>query len=209
MTKYFVLIIGIGFSYGSFAMAIETPQYSVLVKANEFEIRKYAPHIVAETVVDGDFDSASSTGFKRLAGYIFGGNVSKKKIAMTAPVGMAENKSEKIAMTAPVGQELKDGKYVITFTMPSAYNLDSLPVPNDKSVSLKLIAEKTYAAIRFSGTWSQSRYQEHLASLKKWIEKNHDEAIGEANYARYNPPWTPWFMRRNEILIEIKARIPN
>jgi effector-binding domain-containing protein len=185
-------------------MAIETPNYKILLKAEEFETRQYAPHIVAETIVDGDFDSASSAGFKRLAGYIFGGNISKQKIAMTAPVGMAENKSEKIAMTAPVGQELKDGKYAITFTMPSTYTLESLPIPNDKNVSLKLISEKTYASIRFSGTWSQSRYEEHLVSLKKWIEQKHYESVAEPNYARYNPPWTPWFMRRNEILIEIK-----
>jgi hypothetical protein len=185
-------------------MAIETPNYKVLIKAEEFETRQYAPFIVAETVVDGDFDSASTAGFKKLAGYIFGGNTSKQKIAMTAPVGMTESKSEKIAMTAPVGQELKNGKYVISFTMPSSYTLESLPIPNDKSVILKLILEKTYAAIRFSGTWSKSRYEEHLESLKKWIEQKHYESVGEPNYARYNPPWTPWFMRRNEILIEIK-----
>jgi effector-binding domain-containing protein len=89
--------------------------------------------------------------------------------------------------------------------MPNSCTLESLPIPNDKNVSLKPISEKTYAAIRFSGTWSQSRYEAHLASLKKWIELKHYEAVGEANYARYNPPWTPWFMRRNEILIEIKS----
>jgi effector-binding domain-containing protein len=185
-------------------MGIETPEYKVLVKAEEFEIRQYKPFIVAETVVDGDFDSASSAGFKKLAGYIFGGNISKQKIAMTTPVGMAEDKSEKIAMTAPVGQELKNGKYVISFTMPGTYTLESLPIPNDKSVIIKHISVKTYATIRFSGTWSQSRYEEHLVSLKKWIEQKHYESVAEPNYARYNPPWTPWFMRRNEILIEIK-----
>jgi hypothetical protein len=209
MNKYFVLIIGISLSFGRFAMATETPKYKVLLKSDEFETRQYAPSIVAETVVDGDFDSASSTGFKRLAGYIFGGNVSKQKIAMTAPVGMAENKSEKIAMTAPVGQELRDGKYVITFTMPSSYTIESLPIPNDKSVRLKPVSEKTYAVVRFSGTWSESRYQDHLTSLRKWIEQRHYSALGEPSYARYNPPWTPWFMRRNEILIEINNKKMN
>lgn len=188
-------------------MSIETPKYKILVKAEEFETRQYAPYIVAQTVVDGDFDSASSVGFRRLAGYIFGGNISKQKIAMTAPVGQAKEKSEKIAMTAPVGQELKDGKYVITFTMPSIYTLETLPIPSDKSVTLKSVPEKTYATVRFSGTWSQSGYEEHLASLKKWIEQKHYEVIGLPNYARYNPPWTLWFMRRNEILIEIKNPI--
>lgn len=185
-------------------MATESPSYTVLVHAEEFETRQYAPNIVAQTVVDGDFDSASSLGFRKLAGYIFGGNTSKQKIAMTSPVGMAQNKSEKIAMTSPVGQEIKDGKYVITFTMPSSYTLDSLPTPNDSAVSLSLVPAKTYVSVQFSGIWSESRYQEHLASLRKWITEKNYEAIGEPNYARYNPPWTPWFMRRNEILIEIK-----
>jgi effector-binding domain-containing protein len=204
VNRYLFLILWIGSSSGRLALAIETPNYKVLVKAEEFETRQYAPLIVAETFVEGDFDSASRIGFKRLAGYIFGGNTSRQKIAMAGPVGMAAKKSEKIAMTAPVGQGFKDGKYVITFTMPSSYTLESLPIPNDKSLSLKLISEKTYAAIRFSGTWSERRYNEHLASLKKWIEQKHYEVLGEANYARYNPPWTPWFIRRNEILIEIK-----
>jgi len=185
-------------------MSIESPKYEVLFKAGDFETRQYNPYIVAETVVDGDFESASSAGFRKLAGYIFGGNTSKQKIAMTAPVGMEQNKSEKIAMTAPVGQEQKGSKFVITFTMPSSYNLESLPVPKDKDVVLKAIPEKTYASIRFSGTWSKVRYEEHLALLNKWIDERHYEKLGDPNYARYNPPWTLWFMRRNEILIEIK-----
>jgi effector-binding domain-containing protein len=205
MLKYFLLVIGMSLSFGRLAMAIETPNYKVLARTGEFEIRQYEPRIVAQTVVDGDFDSASSVGFRRLAGYIFGGNASQQKIAMTAPIGTTEKKSEKIAMTAPVGQELKDGKYVITFTMPRTYTLESLPIPNDKSVSLQLIPEKTYASVRFSGTWSQKHYLEHLDSLKNWIKQTHYCVSGEANYARYNPPWTPWFMRRNEILIEIKS----
>ena len=185
-------------------MAIESPKYKVLFKSGDFETRQYDPCIVAETVVDGDFESASSEGFRKLAGYIFGGNTSQQKIAMTAPVGMEQKKSEKIAMTAPVGQEQRGGQFVITFMMPSSYTLESLPVPNDKDVVLKAIPEKIYASIRFSGTWSKDRYEKHLASLNKWIDEMRYEKRSDPNYARYNPPWTPWFMRRNEILIEIK-----
>ena len=169
-------------------MATETPDYKVVLKSDDFETRRYPPVLIAETVVDGDFDSASSAGFKRLAGYIFGGNISEQKIAMTAPVG----------------QMSKDRKFVISFTMPRSYTLESLPIPKDKNVTLKLVPEKTYAAICFSGTWSQSRYQAHLQSLRTWIEQQHFTALGEPTFARYDPPWTPWFMRRNEILIEIQ-----
>lgn len=185
-------------------MAVETPHYQVLSQADAFEIRQYSSSIVAETLVDGDFDSASSVGFKRLAGYIFGGNTSKEKISMTAPVGMKAGKSEKIAMTAPVGQTSKDGKFVITFTMPSTYTLETLPIPNDMNVRLKQVPEAIYASVRFSGTWSEARYEEHLTSLKKWIALKRYDVSGAPNYARYNPPWTLWFLRRNEILIEVK-----
>jgi len=183
-------------------MAIESPKYEVLQKESDFEVRKYAPYIVAETVVDSEFNSASNVGFRRLAGYIFGGNTSKQKIAMTAPVGI-EKKSEKIEMTAPVGLEQRNGKFVVTFSIPSEYTLESLPIPNDKAVILKSIGARTIAAIGFSGTWSQSRYEEHLVKLKKWIAQKNLNAIGEPIFARYNPPWTPWFMRKNEILMEV------
>ncbi|NCN41263.1 heme-binding protein [bacterium] len=185
-------------------MAIEIPKYEVLVKADDFEVRHYDPYIVAETVVDGDFDSASTKGFKRLAGYIFGGNQSKKKISMTAPVGMKEKSSEKIAMTAPVAQEKRNGKYVVTFSMPSSYTMETLPTPDDENVALRAVPEKTFATVQFNGTWSSSRYEDHLSSLRDWIKKQGYESVGEPNFARYDPPWTLWFLRRNEILIEIK-----
>jgi hypothetical protein len=185
-------------------MAVESPKYEVLNQDADFDLRKYSPYIIAETVVDANFDNASNVGFRRLAGYIFGGNTSKQKIAMTAPVGL-KRRSEKIEMTTPVGQELRQGKYVITFTMPSKYRLESLPVPDDKMITLKSVDSKIIAAVRFSGTWSQARYETHLAELKKWIEKKQLKVMGEPLFARYNPPWTPWFMRRNEILIEVSG----
>lgn len=185
-------------------MAIESPKYEVLFKAEEFEVRQYSPYIVAETTVDGDFESASTVGFKRLAGYIFGGNISKQKISMTAPVGMEKKSSEKIAMTAPVGQEKRGDKYVITFSMPSSYTLETLPTPNDRNVEIRSVPERTYASIQFSGTWSASRYQDHLNQLTGWMKQKNFDPIGEPNFSRYDPPWTLWFLRRNEILIEIK-----
>ena len=202
ITSAMVLFV-VSLCFWRVAMAIESPKYIVIEKDDQFETRDYEPYIVAEKTLDGDFNSASNLGFRRLAGYIFGANTLEQKIAMTAPVGIEQNKSEKIAMTAPVGQTGKDGKYNVTFSMPNSYTLQTLPTPNDKTVTLRAIPKKRYASLRFSGTWSQSRFEEHLALLRDWIKKKGFQIIGEPTYARYNPPWTPWFMRRNEILIEI------
>lgn len=171
-------------------MAIEIPRYEVMKKESNFELRNYSNLILAETIVDNNFDESSNIGFRRLAGYIFGGNTSKQKIAMTTPVG----------------QELRQGKFVISFTMPSNYTIESLPVPDDKNVSLKALGKREVAAIIFSGTWSQSRYEAHLVELKKWIKLKNLKVINDPIFARYNPPWTPWFMRRNEILIEVSTK---
>ena len=194
-------------------VSVESSKYAVIEGDHDFELRQYEPRIVAETVVQSDFSKAGNVGFRRLANYIFGENISQAKIAMTAPVGQSAA-SEKIAMTAPVGQRLAappsgaaaggDGEYTISFTMPSNYTLASLPKPKDPLVLIRELPAKKFAAITFSGTWSESRYQERLARLRQWLESHHLQAQGEPSFARYDPPWTLWFMRRNEILIEVR-----
>ncbi len=183
-------------------MATEEAQYTVSAKQDVLEIREYAPSIVAEVVVDGAFEDASGTAFRTLFNYISGKNTAQRKIAMTAPVSQQAG-PEKIDMTSPVGQRQSGQGWAVSFMMPAAYTMDTIPVPDDPSVVLREIPAHRAAAIRYSGRWSEASYKKHLASLQDWMKQQNLTAIGEPVWARYNAPFTPWFMRRNEILIPI------
>ena len=185
------------------AMAIEKATYTVVEKEDDFEIRRYEPQIVAETFVEGDLEDVGDEGFRRLYGYISGDNQKKQSISTTAPVGQ-EAKSEKIAMTAPVGQEQKDNRWRITFLMPAEYTLETLPVPTDSRVKLVQDPGRLMAAIRYSGTWSEAGYEENKALLEGFIIMRGLIKAGEPIWARYDPPFMPWFLRRNEVLIPIE-----
>lgn len=189
-------------------MAIETLAYTVVERFDDIEIRQYDGYVVAETEVDGDRRAATNEGFRRLAGYIFGSNHGDRKIAMTAPVLQAEGR--KIAMTAPVlqqaagsGAATETGPWLIQFTMPAAYTLDSLPEPIDARVHLRAEPPRRVAAYRYSGGWSTGRYEQKLAQLTDALVRRGLVAVGTPVWARYNPPITPWFLRRNEILVPV------
>ena len=184
------------------AMAIEEAPYTVIQQNGEFELRQYSPHIVAETTVEGTFDQVGSEGFRRLAGYINGENRTKQSIAMTAPVSQ-EAQSEKIAMTAPVGQEKLGDRWRITFVMPLKYALDTLPEPIDSRIETKQEPGRLMAAVRYSGTWSRKGYEENKERLLAWIEEQGFKQTGDSVWARYDPPFMPWFLRRNEVLIPV------
>jgi hypothetical protein len=183
-------------------MAIEQPSYRVVESAPPFEIRDYAPHVVAETRVEGSFGDVGNEGFRRLFGYISGENRTASKIAMTAPVTQ-QAASEKIAMTAPVTQRADGGAYRIAFVLPSAYTLDTAPVPTHPAVRLAQVPARRMVAVRYSGAWSVGNYQEALARLAAFAEQRQLVLSGEPVYARYDPPFMPWFLRRNEILMEV------
>lgn len=184
-------------------MAIEEAPYTVVETNGAFELRDYAPHILAETLIEGSLEEAGNQAFNVLFKYISGDNSTTGKVAMTAPVSQ-QPVGEKIAMTAPVGQ-VKDGaKWAVSFMMPSHYTLETLPVPNDPKVILREVPARRMAAVRYSGIWSENNYSSHLAELKAWIGKRKLVPTGEPVWARYNPPFMPWFLRRNEILIPVK-----
>ena len=185
------------------AMAIEKAKYTVVEKEDDFEIRQYDPQIVAETFVEGDLEEVGNEGFRRLYAYISGENTRKQSISMTAPVSQ-ESGSVKIAMTAPVKQEKKDNQWRITFLMPSEYTLETLPEPNDARVILTQEPGRLMAAVKYSGTWSEEGYEENRALLEEYIQKRGLTAAGEPVWARYDPPFMPWFLRRNEVLIPIE-----
>ncbi len=188
---------------GSPAMAIEEPKYTVVLKDGDAEIRDYAAVVAAEVTVSGDQASAARQGFRLLAGYIFGGNTRRQSIAMTAPVAQQPT-SEKIAMTAPVSQTQAGGAWVVRFTMPSTYSLETLPKPNDPRVKLRAVAPARFAVIRFSGLATEPNVKARSAELEAYVAARHLKPVGPISLAQYNPPWTPWFMRRNEVMIPIQ-----
>ena len=188
-------------------MSVEKLAYRTIEQDDPFELRMIEPHVVAETFVGGDFEDVGSEGFRRLVAYIGGANRSRSKISMTAPV-VQEPASEEIAMTAPVAQEQVGDRYRITFVMPSEYTLESLPEPTDTRIRLRAEPERRVAAIRYSGCWSRARYEDHERSLREWIEERGLEPVSSSVWARYDPPFMPWFLRRNEILIEVRESVP-
>ncbi len=188
---------------GRAAMAIEEPAFKVEQKTENFEIRNYEATIVAETEVIAGFDDAGNKAFRILADYIFGNNKKKSKIEMTAPVTQ-QPQAEKIEMTAPVSQVKSEEGFVIQFTMPSKFTLETLPEPNDDRVRIRQLPSRRVAVYEYSGSWSQSRYLKKLEFFRSELEKNKIQTIGEPVFARFNSPFQLWFLRRNEIWLEVK-----
>lgn len=185
-------------------MATEEAPYTVLKTDDIFELREYPPQVLAEIIVDGDLESAGNKAFRPLFRYISGENKSRGKIAMTAPVSQ-EQTGEKISMTAPVSQQSVQGKWAVSFMMPASYTMETLPTPDDQNIKLRQIPARRVAAVRYSGFWSEEKYLLHKEKLEKWIKDNRFTVAGEPVWARYNAPFTLWFMRRNEILIPVAA----
>lgn len=195
-------------------MAIEEPSYQVLKQLEHFELRQYESQLIAEVTVQGSLSEASNKGFRLVADYIFGNNqVSQassnqsEKIAMTAPV-VIEPQSSKIAMTAPVVVEKKGAseqqQWTLYFVMPKSYRMDNLPKPNNPQVQIKEIKNKKVAVIRFSGWVDEDKLADRTAELQTWMKQEQLIAIGDPQLARYNPPWTlPWW-RRNEVFIPVQ-----
>ena len=188
---------------GTPAMAIEEPKFTVSLREGAFEIRDYQAAVAAEVTVTGEQKDAASKGFRLLDGYIFGGNRHHQSIAMTAPVAQ-ERAGEKIGMTAPVTQTPSDAAWVVRFTMPGSYSLETLPEPNDPRVKLRDVAPARFAVNRFSGVASNTSMAAKTAELDAFAKAHHLNLIGPASLAQYDSPWTLWFMRRNEVMIQLE-----
>lgn len=188
---------------GNAAMAIEEPVYEVLLETKYYEVRRYQPYIVAEVDVDDDFKRAGNSAFRVLAGYIFGDNEPQQEMAMTAPV--ESRKGVRMNMTAPVTSQAGngDGPYTYAFVMERKYTMDTLPKPDNPDIRLVQRPERIMAVHRYSGTWSEERYREHEKLLLDALAIDRVETTGSPVFARYNAPFTPWFLRRNEIMVEI------
>lgn len=185
------------------SQAIEEPDFEVIRTFDKVEIRQYAPYVVAEVVLQTSADDAGNQAFPILAGYIFGKNKGEKKFAMTAPVTQTAT-PVRLDMTAPVTQAAVPGGMRVEFVLPKGVTLATAPEPIDPRVQLRAVPGGQWAVIRYSGTWSQSNYQEHLAELKSSLQAQGVLTQGEPVLARYNGPMTPWFMRRNEVWLALR-----
>ena len=191
------------------AMATEQPNYEILAQIEDFELRRYDPKIVAQTWAAGSQESAGRKGFQILADYIFGNNIApsgeSSKISMTAPVVMQpqenSDESKKIAMTAPVTMQKINDKWLVQFVMPSVYTMETLPKPKNSNIEIIKLPAKTYAVIKFSGLAGSEKVEAKTQKLQRWMQSQSLTASDLPELARYNPPWTLPFMRRNEVMI--------
>jgi SOUL heme-binding protein len=200
-----VILLGVAL-WGPILSNVEQPQYRVVERVRNIEIRNYAPMIVAETDVSGERHKAISEGFRTIADYIFGNNSSAQKVAMTAPV--TQQRIEKIAMSAPVTQQGERNAWHVRFVMPSTFTMRSLPQPKNTAVKLKEIGPKSFAVIRFPGVAGENSLKRYTQELNEFISEKDLTAQSAPTYAFYNPPWTLPFLRRNEVMVEIASPAP-
>ena len=200
----FVSIVSLAFGMSS-AHAIEEPTFTVVQKTDVFEVRQYQPYLVAEVTVPGPASEAGSQGFSLLGGYIFGKNKGERKLEMTAPVTQTPQPAApvKLEMTAPVTQAAAPGGFLVQFVMPKGYTLTTLPEPLDARVKLREVPGNRVAVIRFSGSWSQSLYEEKLQTLRGAVSAAGLATVGEPVSSRYNSPFSLPFLRRNEIWLNL------
>lgn len=206
LVGYIALTIFAIWSIGSWYIVkdIEEPTYQVLSKAGDYEVRLYEPYIIAQTTVSGDYDEAMSDGFREIAGYIFGGNSRKNKIAMTAPVlENAQGISQIIAMTAPVLDTGTSKKRLVAFVMPSRYRLEDLPVPNSNKVSFVEIAETKVAVLSYGFYTNEARIEAKKMELLSLLKADGVNVKGAVTSARYNPPLSMPLFLRNEVIVQI------
>jgi hypothetical protein len=184
---------------------IEELQYTVVEKREGYEIREYASYIVAEVEVEWEMDVALRSGFRQLAGYIFGGNTTKSSIKMTVPVMDTTKASESIAMTAPVMDTLSStGKHIIGFTMPSSYTLENLPKPDNADIHLRLVDRSRRAVLRYSWYATRDRVEEKKRILTELLSRDSTTMSGIIISAQYNPPLSFPPLRRNEVMVDIE-----
>ena len=180
----------------------EQQPYELVRQALDYELRRYPSHILAETLVrDADFEDAGNRAFRSLFGYISGENTARQSIDMTAPV--VQSASSRIAMTAPVVQQKSDDGFVVAFVLPAAMTEATAPVPARSEVTLRTVPERMVAAERFSGRWTRASWDSHREALLASLSANGLTPIGTPRFARFDPPYTPWFLRRNEVLVDI------
>jgi hypothetical protein len=193
---------------GNAVMAIEEPDYKVLSRSDDYEIRSYPAFNVAEVELPGSSGSVDNQAFRILAGYIFGKNRSRSRIGTSGSLEASiDNESIKMAMTAPVmsaDSDVGDDNTVIAFVMERKFSLDELPEPIDSRIKLRRLPPRVMAVQKYSGRWTPENFLEHKDSLLQALQRDGISTRGPAILGRYNSPFTPWFLRRNEVMIQIE-----
>lgn len=203
--KILSLLSGLWFAGCSVVGIRDTPapDYQIVSRDREFEIRLYPPLLLAETMVTGDYQQAGSIGFKRLAAYIFGANTRQTSLAMTTPV-IREAAGEEIAMTAPVLQQTEGPQWRMAFVMPDGYKLDTLPIPLDADIVLKQQPAKKIAVLIYSGSLNETAIMTGSEKLLNWLQQQSIKPLSAPRSAAYDPPWTLPMLRHNEIMVDIE-----
>lgn len=196
---FFALVVLLA-TYGFILMHTEQPTYRVVSSDGDFEVRKYDPFIVAEVKMQGDRKQVLAQGFKMLANYISGNNISGYKIAMTAPVIQQKDDQMHIRIIA---KKLQKHSWIICFVMPSAYKLSVLPKPCNKRIVLETLPNRAFVVIRFSGRATNKRISEYEKQLLAYVAKMHFATLSTPIYAFYSQPWIPPIAKHNEIMIAI------
>ncbi len=200
-----VCIVAAWSLWGYLSSRVEQAAYTVTTKASGYEIRHYPAHLVAQTTVTAPYRQALQEGFRIVAAYIFGANTKKERVSMTAPVTEQKRDGRSIAMTAPVTANIEGESHTIAFGMPRSYTLDTLPTPTDPRVTLVEVPARDMAAKRFSLWRTDARVRSTKEVLLSALSHDKIKVLGEPYYAGYNAPWTPPWMMRNEVLVEVEA----
>ena len=169
----------------------EQQPYEVLERGDGYELRRYPPHVVAEVELDGSFEGVGNRAFRPLFEYITGRNRPEGSVAMTAPVVQREGES---------------GRFAVAFVLPASMTVDTAPEPTDPEVRIREVPERVAAVARYSGRWSRSSYEQHHARLLEALAPAGWVPVGPPRFARFNPPFTPWFLRRNEVVQDVRPR---
>ena len=182
----------------------EEQPFKVVRRYDGFELRRYPSHVVAEVTVRLPFEQAGNEAFRSLFGYISGQNRSRTSVPMTAPVVQSAGAAQKVAMTAPVIQhESDEGGYAVAFVLPASLTAATAPAPTDPKVRIRTVPPSLAAVARYSGRWSLDSYEHHCSDLLTAIEAEGLKAVGTPRFARFDPPFKPWFLRRNEVVVDV------
>ncbi len=201
MRKFFIILIFFFIGCGSLS-SYKEPSFKVIESKENISIREYGSYLIAYTEEKGTSDSNANPSFRKLFKYIQGENISKTTIPMTTPV--IEKESQKIPMTVPVFEKETANFYRMEFVLPETMNLENAPKPTNPNVKLEEIKSKLVAVVVFSGFMGKEKIESKKKELSEYLKENNYKPVGEFYQARYNAPFTIPFLRRNEVLIEVK-----
>lgn len=183
----------------------EQQPFELVRRCLGFDLRRYPAHVVAQVTVRSSFDKAGNVAFRSLFGYISGQNRTQSSVAMTAPVVQEVAGSQKVAMTAPVVQRTTgEGEFVIAFVLPASLTAETAPVPTNPEVEIRTVPAGLAAAAQYSGGWSQSSFERHSTQLQQAVLAEGLRPVGSPRFARFDPPFKPWFLRRNEVVLDVQ-----